>query len=69
MKRDLKALQRRRLRAARLLERGIPQAEVARLVGVFILWFRFKCCSNGLNIVYQEKIPITLGKCFYSFLD
>jgi transposase len=34
MKRDLKALQRRRLRAARLLDRGVPQAEVARRVGV-----------------------------------
>ena len=34
MKRDLKALQRRRLRAARLLEQGLPQAEVARRVGV-----------------------------------
>ena len=34
MKRDLKALQRRRLRAARLLAQGVPQAEVARRVGV-----------------------------------
>ena len=34
MKRDLKALQRRRLRAARMLEKGVPQAEVARRVGV-----------------------------------
>ena len=34
MKRDQKALQRRRLRAARLLEQGLPQAEVARRVGV-----------------------------------
>jgi len=34
MKRDLKALQRRRLRAARLLEQGLPQAEVARRIGV-----------------------------------
>ena len=34
MKRDLKALQRRRLRAARLLTKGLPQAEVARRVGV-----------------------------------
>lgn len=34
MKRDLKALQRRRLRAARLLDKGVPQAEVARRVGV-----------------------------------
>jgi transposase len=34
MKRDLKALQQRRLRAARLLEKGAPQAEVARLLDV-----------------------------------
>jgi len=34
MKRDMKALQRRRLRAARLLAKGISQAEVARRVGV-----------------------------------
>ena len=34
MKRDLKALQRRRLRAARLLSKGVSQAEVARQVGV-----------------------------------
>ncbi len=34
MKRDLKALQRRRLRAARLLAKGLSQAEVARQVGV-----------------------------------
>lgn len=34
MKRDLKALQRRRLLAARLLTNGVPQAEVARQVGV-----------------------------------
>lgn len=34
MKRDPKVLQRRRLRAARLLEQGLPQAEVARRVGV-----------------------------------
>lgn len=34
MKRDLKALQRRRLRAARMLEKGIPEAEVARQLGV-----------------------------------
>jgi transposase len=34
MKRDLKALQRRRLRAGRLLARGVAQAEVARRVGV-----------------------------------
>ncbi len=34
MKRDLKALQRRRLRAVRLLEQSLPQAEVARRVGV-----------------------------------
>lgn len=34
MKRDLKALQRRRLRAARLLEQGVAQAEVARRIGV-----------------------------------
>jgi len=34
MKRDLKALHRRRLRAARLLDKGVPQAEVARRVGV-----------------------------------
>jgi transposase len=32
--REAKALQRRRLRAARLLQRGIAQAEVARRVGV-----------------------------------
>jgi len=34
MKRDLKALQRRRLRAARLLDKGVAQAEVARRLGV-----------------------------------
>ena len=34
MKRDVKALQRRRLRAARLLENGVPQAEIARRLGV-----------------------------------
>lgn len=34
MKRDTKELQRRRLRAARLLENGVPQAEVARRLGV-----------------------------------
>ena len=34
MKRDTKALQRRRLRAARLLEKGMSQAEVARRLGV-----------------------------------
>ena len=34
MKRDQKALQRRRLRAARLLEQGLHQAEVVRRVGV-----------------------------------
>ena len=34
MKRDLKAQQRRRLRAARLLEQGVAQAEVARRLGV-----------------------------------
>ena len=34
MKRDPKALQRRRLRAARLLEKGVPQAEVARRLEV-----------------------------------
>lgn len=34
MKRDLKALQRRRLRAARMLEKGVPEAEVARELGV-----------------------------------
>lgn len=34
MKRDVKALQRRRLRAARLLEQGVPQAEIARRLGV-----------------------------------
>ena len=33
MKRDLKALQQRRLKAARLLAKGVPQAEVARRVG------------------------------------
>lgn len=34
MKRDLKALQRRRLRGARLLAEGVAQAEVARRLGV-----------------------------------
>ena len=34
MKRDLKALQRRRLRAARMLEKGVPEAEVAQELGV-----------------------------------
>ena len=34
MKRDLKALQRRRLRAMRLLEKGVSQAEVARKLEV-----------------------------------
>jgi transposase len=34
MKRDLKALQRRRLRAARLLAEGVAKAEVARRLGV-----------------------------------
>lgn len=34
MKRDIKAMQRRRLRAARLLAQGVPQAEVARRVDV-----------------------------------
>lgn len=34
MKRDLQALQRRRLRAARMLAKGVAQAEVARQVGV-----------------------------------
>ncbi len=34
MKRDPKALQKRRLRAARLLEKGLSQAEVARELGV-----------------------------------
>ncbi|HFD87975.1 MAG TPA: helix-turn-helix domain-containing protein, partial [Gammaproteobacteria bacterium] len=34
MKRDLKALQGRRMHAARLLEKGVPQAEVARELGV-----------------------------------
>lgn len=33
MKRDFKALERRRLEAAKLLERGVPEAEVARRVG------------------------------------
>ena len=32
--RDLGEMEKRRLRAARLLERGLPQAEVARQVGV-----------------------------------
>ncbi len=34
MKRDLKALQSRRMHAARLLKKGVPQAEVARELGV-----------------------------------
>jgi transposase len=34
MKRDLKALQRRRLRAIRLLKKGVNQADVARQLGV-----------------------------------
>lgn len=34
MRRDFDALERRRLRAARLLERGLSEAEVARRVGV-----------------------------------
>ncbi len=34
MKRDPKALQKRRLRAARLLDKGLSQAEVAREQGV-----------------------------------
>lgn len=34
MKRDLKAMQRRRLRAIRLLHKGLSQAEVARELGV-----------------------------------
>jgi transposase len=34
MKRDLKALQRRRLGAIRLLDKGVSQAEVARKLGV-----------------------------------
>lgn len=34
MKRDLKALQRRRFRALRLLSKGVSQAEVARQLGV-----------------------------------
>jgi transposase len=33
-KRNLKALEQRRLKGARLLERGVPQAEVARRCGV-----------------------------------
>jgi len=33
-KRDLKAMERRRLRAGRLLSKGVSQAEVARRVGV-----------------------------------
>src|SRR3569833_2568662 len=33
-KRDFKALERRRHKAAQLLSRGMPQAEVARQVGV-----------------------------------
>jgi transposase len=33
MKRDLKALQRRRLRAIRLLNKGVSQAEIARKLG------------------------------------
>lgn len=33
-KRDLKALERRRLKGARLLKQGVPQAEVARRCGV-----------------------------------
>ena len=34
VKRDFEALERRRLRAARLLKKGLPEAEVARQVGV-----------------------------------
>jgi transposase len=34
VKRDFKALERRRLQAARLLAQGLPEAEVARRVGV-----------------------------------
>jgi transposase-like protein len=34
VKRDFKALERRRLQAARLLSQGLPEAEVARRVGV-----------------------------------
>ena len=33
-KRDFDALQKRRMRAANMLRRGVPQAEVARRVGV-----------------------------------
>lgn len=33
-KRDLKALEQRRLKGARLLDKGVPQAEVARRCGV-----------------------------------
>ncbi|MGU7785061.1 winged helix-turn-helix domain-containing protein [Burkholderia sp. PU8-34] len=33
-KRDLQALERRRIEGARLLKRGVPQAEVARRLGV-----------------------------------
>lgn len=33
-KRDLKALEQRRLAAAKLLEKGVPQAQVARRLGV-----------------------------------
>ena|SRR5207302_729586 len=34
VRRDFDLLEKRRLRAARLLEKGVPQAEVARRVGV-----------------------------------
>lgn len=34
VKRDFEALERRRLRAAQLLKKGLPEAEVARQVGV-----------------------------------
>ncbi|MGH7553560.1 MAG: helix-turn-helix domain-containing protein [Longimicrobiales bacterium] len=34
VKRDFQALERRRLEAAKLLAQGLPEAEVARRVGV-----------------------------------
>lgn len=66
-KRDFKALEQRRLRAAKLLEQGVPQAEVARRLEVSresISRWATKLDANGKEALKRKRLgrPSQLGE-------
>ena len=67
-KRDLKELERRRLRAAELLRGGMAQAEVARACGVsrnaVSLWARALAAGHATELWSLGRVGKLIERCF-----